>query len=679
MTEENKEKQDKKQAAQDEKEAAKEAEPVADDTKADGKEKKEAEKKAAEDAEDKTKVDAEDKAKVDAEDKAKEEGKDEGEDEQEEQGKAKDEGEDEQEEQGKAKDEGEDEQEEQEEQEQEDEEEETEEEEQSLEMEPVGGRPGKGPGGRRLRIGINSIVFAVLTIVGLILVNVVAARVYERVDLTEDELYTLSDASRKLVKKLPRKLTIKLFVSEKLVPGYNETSRYIKDLLEEYRAASNGKFKWEVIHPEISDKFKKAAERYGISSFVAKATSTDALEARKITFGMAIVYNKPEGGEEVEVLPRLFPGIERNIEYLITERIKRLTVKRRQILFISGHQEFPGQHQKKIEKFLQQLFNQYTVKVASIKGKKEIPKGTDVIVAVTPQTPYSTEELKKIDQFLMKGKRGALFMVDGLIRQKQRRMMPNQKVPPIFMAGRHGLDPLLETWGIQINNDVLMDQQLQLFPTKGGIIFHPAIPAIRLEGIRQPVTPFIASTLELKKAYLGKQSGKPFALLPILASTQRAWTQKPPFFFNVRKKPRPPEGEPLRAYIIGVLAEGRLPSFKSKASGTERAASKVRVAVIGDADMLWLSLRSQGNRMFAGNRIFLQNLMDRLAQDETLIKLRNKIAQNRDLDLPEDPDERLTLIRTIKAANLVGLPLLVLIIGIVLWAIRRSKRANPRI
>jgi ABC-type uncharacterized transport system involved in gliding motility auxiliary subunit len=89
------------------------------------------------------------------------------------------------------------------------------------------------------------------------------------------------------------------------------------------------------------------------------------------------------------------------------------------------------------------------------------------------------------------------------------------------------------------------------------------------------------------------------------------------------------------------------------------------VAVISDTDMLWLSRRMRGNS------IFLRNLMDWLAQDETLVKLRNKSAQNRDLEMPES---RAGLIG-IKIANIVGVPLVVILLGFGLWFWRRSRRA----
>ena len=240
-----------------------------------------------------------------------------------------------------------------------------------------------GVKGRRLSFGLNTVIFAALVIVGLVLVNVVSSRIYERADLTEDGLYSLSDSSKKLVKKLPRDLKVKLFVSKELLPGYTSTARYVKDLLDEYKNASNGRFKWEIIHPELDEKYKKEAERYGVKSFVARAKSANALEAKTITFGMVIEYNKPDSGDTVEVLPRLLPGIERNIEYLITERIKRLTVKRKKILFVSGHGEFPARARQKVEGFLQGMFNQYEVVIGQV--NKKVAKDVDLLVLMTPE------------------------------------------------------------------------------------------------------------------------------------------------------------------------------------------------------------------------------------------------------------------------------------------------------
>ncbi len=537
----------------------------------------------------------------------------------------------------------------------------------------------------KFSIGLNAIVFGLLVVAGLVLLNVVASKVYKRADLTEDKLYTLSGASKKLVSNLPRPLHVKLFVSEKLLPGYRETAQYIEDLLDEYKNASNGKFHWEVIHPEVKEEYRKEADRYGIKPFVARAKSATALEARTITFGMAISYKRPGEDEKVEVLPRLFPGVERNIEYVISERIKRLTVHRKKILVLTGHGEFPMQQQNKIKDFLQQMFSQYTVETYSLKGKSNLPDNADIILVMTPKTPYTKDEVEKINRWIMKGK-AALFMLDGMVRQ-QRQMMMQNRMPPIFMGAKNGLEGLLKTWGVTINQDIVMDHQLQLFPAGKRVIFHPAIPAVRVPGMKATITPFLASSISVDRAYLGKKTDKPFHILPLFSTTPKAWTQKPPFIFNIQVKPKAPAGTKLKAYLLGVAVEGKLPSFTanekkddkdaksgdkdaSKQTSTPKQSTKTaRVVVIGDADMLWLS------RQMPPNMIYLQNLMDWLAQDETLVKLRNKMAQDRTLDLPED---RSTLV-LIKAANMLGLPLLVLLAGLILWMKRSASRRKAKV
>ena len=531
----------------------------------------------------------------------------------------------------------------------------------------------------KFSIGVNSILFGLLVVTGLVLLNYVASKVYKRADLTEDKLYTLSDASKTLVHNLKRPLHVKLFVSEKLLPGYRETAQYIEDLLDEYKNASNGNFKWEVIHPEVKDKYRKEADRYGIKPFVARAKSATALEARTITFGMAISYKKPGAEEKTEVLPRLFPGVERNIEYVISERIKRLTVHRKKILVMTGHGEFPPQQQGKIKDFLQQMFSQYTVEMYSLKGKSDLPDNADIILVMTPQTPYTKDEVAKINRWLMKGK-AAMFMLDGMVRQRRQMMMQN-RMPPIFMGAKSGLEDLLKNWGVTINQDIVMDHQLQLFPVGKRVVFHPAIPAIRVPGMRATITPFLASSISVNKALLGKKTDKPFHILPLFSTSPKAWTQKPPFIFNIQVKPKPPAGEKLQAYLLGVAVEGKLPSLPGadKADKDKKADKKgpaptqsiktARVVVIGDADMLWLS------RQMPPNMLYLQNVMDWLAQDETLVKLRNKMAQDRTLDLPDDRSK----VVLIKAANMLGLPLLVLLAGLILWAKRRSSRKNAKV
>src|SRR5207247_1866547 len=74
-------------------------------------------------------------------------------------------------------------------------------------------------------------------------------RVFGRLDLTENRMYTLSQPSKDLVKRLPDYLTVKAFISSDLPPELKMVSRYVRDQLAEYKSSGNGKLRWDAIDP----------------------------------------------------------------------------------------------------------------------------------------------------------------------------------------------------------------------------------------------------------------------------------------------------------------------------------------------------------------------------------------------------------------------------------------------
>src|SRR4051812_9151977 len=101
--------------------------------------------------------------------------------------------------------------------------------------------------GKKRIYASNAILYVIFAIGALVAVNLISTRVFGRLDLTENKTYTLSKESKELVKKLPDYLTVKAFISPDLPDKITPLSRYVRDLVDEYRSASNGKLKWEAI------------------------------------------------------------------------------------------------------------------------------------------------------------------------------------------------------------------------------------------------------------------------------------------------------------------------------------------------------------------------------------------------------------------------------------------------
>ena len=112
-----------------------------------------------------------------------------------------------------------------------------------------------------------------------------------KVDMTEEKLYTLSNGSKEILKKLNTPLTLKLYYSKtsanKGTEGlriFNNYFFYVKDLLEEYAAHSRNNLKLQVIDPRPDTKEEEEASTYGLKKF-------QLTETEKYFFGLVVENN----------------------------------------------------------------------------------------------------------------------------------------------------------------------------------------------------------------------------------------------------------------------------------------------------------------------------------------------------------------------------------------------------
>jgi len=94
-----------------------------------------------------------------------------------------------------------------------------------------------------------AIVRALLLFGILVLINVISINIFFRIDLTGNKIYTLSSASKTLVNNLDDKLVVKAYFTDNLPSPYNNTRRYLKEILDDYKNYSNGNFQYEIISP----------------------------------------------------------------------------------------------------------------------------------------------------------------------------------------------------------------------------------------------------------------------------------------------------------------------------------------------------------------------------------------------------------------------------------------------
>jgi gliding motility-associated transport system permease protein/gliding motility-associatede transport system auxiliary component len=176
-----------------------------------------------------------------------------------------------------------------------------------------------------------------LLALGLVIANAVVLNIWlhpvhrARLDITEDGAYSLSKSTRNIIDGLDEKLLIRGYFSDKTHPKLAPLVPQLRDLLDEYRAAGDGKIKVEVVDPTDSDEAKREAkERFDISPTplrFATATEKSVVDAY---FTIAISYGDQHAviglDDLIQVRSTDIGDIEislKNPEYAITKAIKK--------------------------------------------------------------------------------------------------------------------------------------------------------------------------------------------------------------------------------------------------------------------------------------------------------------------------------------------------------------------
>src|SRR3954465_5854927 len=144
----------------------------------------------------------------------------------------------------------------------------------------------------------NALLYAAFLVGGIVVVNLLSTRVFGRIHLTENRIYTLSQPSKDLVKKLPDYLTVKAFMSKDLPPELTAISRYVRDLIDEYKASSS-KFRWEAIDPGSDKKLEEEANRCKVQKVQIQVLRNQKFELGEYYLGLCLEY-----GTQVESIPQ---------------------------------------------------------------------------------------------------------------------------------------------------------------------------------------------------------------------------------------------------------------------------------------------------------------------------------------------------------------------------------------
>lgn len=437
---------------------------------------------------------------------------------------------------------------------------------------------------RQVRYGANASAMTVLFIAIMVMINVLAVRNPQRIDVTATQEFTLSQQSKQIVATLTQPLQITGYY------GANNRAEQddVETRLKSYVAAS-AQVSYRFVDP---DRDPVAARNDEITNY---GTLVVRYGDRKAT---------TQTGDE----------------QAITGAILQVMQESKPVIYVlTGHRErtiddFAPNEISDLRNLL--ASNNFDVENINLALSAEVPLENSVLVVADPQDEISLEEYTKIAAYVQAG--GRLMVLAN----------PLSPAP---------LAALLASWGLEWQNDFVVDEQSQLGnPLAPAVVEYPFTPITRDMSGQATVFNSVRTIRELGAAPEGVKR------TVLLRSSARSSAATEFADGQVKVNASDEVGPLTFGYMIETPNNGR-------------------VVLIGDVDFA-----SNGYlNMAQANPAFVRNAMAWLAAQDALIALPTPDPVNRQVFLSEQQSV------LIFASSVLGLPLIFMVAGIIVWWRRR--------
>lgn len=307
----------------------------------------------------------------------------------------------------------------------------------------------------KLNVYANSLIGVVVIFIGIVLFNTITAQLKFKADLTEGDLFTLSEGSKKLLEDLKEegdgsKLEIRFYLTqgEKGVPVFvSEHGRRIEDLLDQYQEYAGSNIELKKINPRRDTDEEELAVNDGIQ-----------LLNNAFYVGMAVSFL-----DTTEVIPFFDPAKSTTLEYDISRAIKnvlKLKEDRQTIGVMSSLNVWGGPDasnpmammnrgaQQPPWFFLRQLQQDFNVERLEATAT-EISDDIDLLLVIHPKNISDATEYA-IDQFVLSGRKLIVFADPLALKDEGNNQNPQMRIPG--MGGASTLSSLFNKWGVNFEN-----------------------------------------------------------------------------------------------------------------------------------------------------------------------------------------------------------------------------------
>lgn len=458
-----------------------------------------------------------------------------------------------------------------------------------------------------------------------------------RLDLTENQVYSLSTGSKEIVSNIDEPINLYFFFSDKSSKGMTSLRNYanrVESMLQEYSKVADGKINLRIVDPEPFSEAEDQADEFGLTA-ASIGTMGDS-----IYLGLAATNSL----DDQEVISFFDPQKEKFLEYEISKLIHKLSQPQSvKVTLVSdlplagGQNPMTGQFDPAWTFYtqLQQLYQVEQIPNAA----DALPEDTDVLMLVHPKS-LNESLLYAVDQYVMRGGKLIVF-VDA----------NNESDPMAMMAGmgaatenHSNLPRLFEAWGLQFNDSqVLLDAELGLDirTADGGVARHFGFVGIQSQQLdRDDVT--TASLEIINGASFGtfsKSQGSKLRWTPLMRSSANSDLMGVASYATLRDPNALARefNQQNQQRVLAARLHGNATSAYTQANAETdskfvTSTDQLNVIVVGDTDLLadrfWVQQANFFGETvytpFANNGDFVTNAVENLGGSNALISIRSR-------------------------------------------------------
>ncbi|MDN3492144.1 gliding motility-associated ABC transporter substrate-binding protein GldG [Winogradskyella bathintestinalis] len=519
-------------------------------------------------------------------------------------------------------------------------------------------------------------LYIVAILFGLIIINIISSSIYQRFDLTKDNRYTLSGASKSLLSDLDSPLIIDIFLEGDFPSEFRLLQTEVRQIVDEFQLESPRiivNYIDPIKNETTRQQYIEELTKQGLEPYINTDNSTGKV-TQDIIFPWAYASYK-EGRVKIPLLKRsITQGLQEQInssvqslEYAFADGFSKLVnAKSKKIAILKGNGQLNDIY---IADFLQTIKPYYNLAQFTLDSVATNPQGTleklqnyDLIISAKPSIAFSENEKLVLDQYTMGGGK-SLWLTEAVVMDQD--SLKNAAGTGVSIMRDLKLNDFFFKYGVRVNPTLVKDLysapimlsigegsqaqmqpiQWQYSPLAASNPEHPITKNLNLVkfDFASPIDTLknsIKKSILLQSSPKSKTEGAPTTIS--LANVTKA-TDEASYNSGSQNLAVLLEGEFSSVYDKRVLPF-KINNYKSKSAPT-------KMVVISDGNVikndviknrpLELGFDQFTGKSF-GNKEFLLNAVNYLLDDKGLINIRAKEITVAFLDTDKIKDSKST-------------------------------------